>query len=381
MTIFHTDCKEWEGYKPCYSQKLGLTTGCENCQLYVPLQENILIIESGGLGSALRTSIVAKAIKQHNPNARIQWLTNEQVVELVRYNVPSIDRAYPTAWESLSVLKGQIFTQVINFESNPLYLAFAKELSGRKFGFMMNEFGNLAPSSEYSDEFLRLQTDDRFRRRKNKKSMQQILLETAGLKWLEQPYDLVTRPEDDKWAQDFLEGLTITRGRLIGLNIGSSQKHDAKRWPPEYFYQLAKLCQEYHPEWKLLVLAGPEDADAYDVISGLNQSEQLGNLIFTGYGNTMSQFISLVNCISIVVSADTFGLHVALGLGKKAISLWGPQPENETYAYGCEKKVSLNLGCAPCFAGHLEKCTNPDSLQCMRGISALTVYQALEGEI
>lgn len=382
MKVFQTDCREWEGYNPCRKQKSGMTEGCEWCQFYASIQENILIIEAGGLGSALRTSVVAKELKEKNPNARIQWLTNEQVVELVKSNIPSVDRVYPTTWESLIILGGQAFTQVINFESSPLYLALVNDLPLKKRGFVMDELGNLAPASRSAEEFLWLQTNDQFRRRENKKSMQQILLETAGLEWREQTYDLATRPEDDKWAKAFLESLGLTERRnLIGLNVGSSQRHNAKRWPPERFHELAKLCRASHPEWKFLILAGPEDVGAYEAVAALNQNESMDNLLFTGYDHTMSQFISLVNRISMVVSADTFGLHVALGLGKRAISLWGPQPKNETYGYGKEIKVSLGLECAPCFAGKPEKCTNPNTLQCMRGIGALMVYQSLEREL
>jgi len=357
-----------EGYKPCRKQE-----GCEECQFYAPIKEDILIIEAGGLGSALRTSVVIKELKKRNPNARIQWLTNEWVVELASGNVPSVDKVYPTTWESLMILGGQAFTQIINFESNPLYLAFVKGLPTKKMGFVMNEFGNLALASRSADEFLWLQ---------NKKSMQQILLETAGLQWQGQLYDLITSLTDDEWAQVFLKNLgLVEESILVGLNIGSSQRHSAKRWPPEHFHDLAKLCWVSHPEWKLLILAGPEDVDAYEAVVALNRNEPTGNLLFTGYNHTVSRFISLVNNIPLVVSADTFGLHVAIGLGKKTISLWGPQPENETYGYNKENKVSLSLECAPCFAGKPERCVNPNTLQCMQEISAQSVFQALEQEI
>lgn len=382
MRVFRTDCREWQGYKPCSKQKAGLVEGCESCHLYTPIQENVLIVEAGGLGSALRTSVVAKEIRRRSPNARIQWLTSEQSVELVEKNIPSVDRVYPTTWESLMILGAQAYSQIINFESNPLHLAFVGDLLLKKRGFAMNELGNLVQASRSAEEFLWLQTNDQFRRRENRKSMQQILLETAGLKWQEQSYDLVMRPEDDRWAQTLLESKGIAETDvLVGLNIGSSQHHSAKRWPPLCFYELAKQCQEHHPEWKLLVLAGLEDVDVYDAIFGLNEAKPLGNLVFTGYENTMSQFISLVGRIPLVISADTFGLHVALGLGKKTISLWGPQPENETYGYGRERKISLGLDCAPCFAGRPERYTNPNTLQCMRGISVSMVYQILEQEL
>lgn len=379
VKVFQTDCKEWQGYKPCSRQKQGLAKGCDQCHFSAPIQENILVIEAGGLGSALRTSIVMKELKVRRPNAQIQWLTTEQSVELAQ-NIPSVDRAYPTTWESFAILGAQVYSVVINFESNPLYLAFVSKLPFEKRGFMMNGFGNLIMASSSAEEFLWMQTNDHFRRRENQKSMQQILMETAGLEWREQTYDLVTHPEDDKWARAFLsaEGIVET-GMLIGLNIGSSLRHNAKRWPPQYFYELSKLCRERHPEWKLIILAGPEDVDAYQAIVELSRKE---DMVFSGYWNTLSQFISLVNRIPIVVSADTFGLHVALGLNKKALSLWGPQPKYETHHYhGDGKKISLDLECAPCFAGKPERCSNPNALQCMRGISAKMVFDILEQEL
>lgn len=379
MKVFRTDCKEWQGYKPCSKQKQGVTEGCNQCRFYAPIQENILIIEAGGLGSALRTSIVMKELKTQNPDVHIHWLTTEQSVELAR-NIPSVDRAYATTWENLFILGAQTYDLVINFESNPLYLSFVSKLPFEKRGFTMNGFGNLITASSLAEEFLWMQTNDHFRRRENRKSMQQILLETVGLEWKEQGYDLVTKLEDDTWARAFLtaEGVAET-DTVIGLNIGSSLRHNAKRWPSQYFYELSKLCRERHPEWKPIILAGPEDIDAYEAIVELGKKDQM---VFSGYWNTMSQFISLVNRIPFIVSADTFGLHVALGLGKTSISLWGPQPKHETYHYfGGGKKVSLDLECAPCFAGKQERCSNPNALQCMRGISAKMVFDILEQEL
>lgn len=381
MRMFQTDCKEWQGYKPCIKQKQGLTAGCAQCPLFASIRKNILIIKAGGLGSALRTSVVMKELKAHNPSARIQWLTSEQSVELAG-NIPSVDRVYATTWENMTILGAQAYSLVVNFESSPLYLAFVSNLLLKKRGFAMNELGNLTQASSSAKEFLWLQTNDAFRRRENKKPMEQILLETAGLEWCEQGYDLITKPEDDVWAQDFLttQGVAETNF-LIGFNIGSSLRHSAKRWPPQYFYELAKLCRERRPEWKLIVLAGPEDIDVYEIFAGLNQNGPLENCTFSGYGNTMSQFISLVNRIPIIVSADTFGLHVALGLGKKAVSLWGPQPKHETFHHGRGVKISLDLECAPCFAGTQERCLNPNALQCMQGISPEMVFDALTREL
>ncbi|MCL5774994.1 MAG: hypothetical protein M1333_02150, partial [Patescibacteria group bacterium] len=54
-----------------------MVKGCENCIYYNPVLGNVLLVEAGGLGSILRTSVVSKEIKNKHPNFRIQWLTHE----------------------------------------------------------------------------------------------------------------------------------------------------------------------------------------------------------------------------------------------------------------------------------------------------------------
>jgi heptosyltransferase-2 len=379
MSGFLCDCKEWEGYRPCRRQKGGQAGSCNDCRDYSPIRRNVLIIEAGGLGSVLRTSVVAKEMRKKYPDSKIQWLTSDRNLELLA-SIPSVDRSYASTWESLIILGAQAYDVVINFESNPLYLAFASNLRAReRFGFIMNDVGNLKEASGFSKTLLRLQTHDAFRRRENQRSMQQMLLESVGLEWAGQNYDLVTTDADDKWAKTLLEDKDIAKGDVVvALNVGSSIRHKAKRWPPSRFYELAALCEEKHPDWKLLVVAGPEDIDAYGEIMGLHREEPLGNIAFLGCQNTISQFISLIRRISVMVSADTFGLHVALALDKPAVSLWGPQPKNETYSYGKELKVSLDLDCAPCFAGSPDQCASDRHLLCMDGIDAKSVLVVLE---
>lgn len=386
MEKFKEDCKNWLGGKPCQKQKEDSTNNCAECVHYSPLLGNSLIMEAGGLGSVLRTSAVSKEMKSQQPEMQVQWLTRKEDVELLD-NVTSVDNII-TAEESSSlfILQAQEFDKIINFESSPLYLALAKILKSKeKAGFEMNKYGKLITSSEQSKEFLRLQTDDYFRKRLNDKSMQQILLEVAGFEWKEQNYDLITKKHDDAWAQQFLyEKIGISdkdNPKIIGLNIGSSRRHDAKRWPVENFFTLAQEFQRNYPDWKLAILAGPEEKDLYKKLEKMQSEMSLKNIIFTGYKNSISQFISLMNNIPIIVSADTFGMHAAIGLGKNVVSLHGPQPQQEVYLYGKGTKVHLNMECAPCFASKIDKCVNSQRLQCMRSIDVQTVKAALENEI
>src|SRR3990167_6780244 len=256
---FHNDCRYWEGYRPCINQKQGLSTGCDGCSLYSPISDNYLIIEAGGLGSILRTSVLSKELKRQNPASQVQWLTHPSGQELLK-NIPSVDGSINSEdCLALIALQGQTFTHVFNFESAPLFLSLTNTLkASQKTGFYMNEVGKLI-ATEDAEYFQRLQVNDNFRSIGNQKSMQQIILETAGMTWEGQNYDLSTNPIDDVAAQQVVRGLGLPDRPLVGLNIGSSAKHNAKQWPIENFYQLAKI----NPGNNHLVLAGPEEESIY----------------------------------------------------------------------------------------------------------------------
>lgn len=382
LELFSHDCVEWRGYVPCESKKQGLTKSCVACNYYSPIKVNSLIIEAGGLGSILRTTPVAREILKQFPFAQVQWLTHSQGAELLA-NVPSVHKAIIANGEHHSILQAQSFNAVYNFDHDPKFLALMTSLDAQnKFGFTMTRFGKLAASEPRACEMLRLQTDDQYRRRVNSKYMQQILLETGGFEWKEQEYDLVTKRSDDEWAQRLLYKSGVfadgARQKIVGLNIGSSRKHNAKRWSPENFYILAEDFGRRRPDIKFVVLAGPDDHDAYQEIVCRQQSEPLDNLFLLGDSQSISQFISLVGKLSLVVSADTFGFHVAVGLRKPTIVLCGPQPYGELSLYGRGTAIHTGLECSPCFASQVDRCTNSEPLACMKGITVQAVVRELE---
>ena len=226
---------------------------------------------------------------------------------------------------------------------------------------------------------LRMQTDDDFRKKDNSLPIQAYLLQVAGFEWNEQTYDIVTKLEDDEWARTVLYSTCgKSNGKFIGLNIGSSARHDAKRWPVENFYALASRLQKRHPKMQFLVLAGPDERLEYEKLYNLNMAEPIKNLHFIGWQQSMSQFISLVNLMDALITADTFGMHVGVALNKRIIALHGPQPENDTYLYGRGIKINLRLKCSPCFAAHFDSCRNEQKLRCMHGIDIVAVEETMD---
>lgn len=292
-------------------------------------------------------------------------------------NTTSVDRVLLKTSDLFQILDAQFFDMIINFESNPVFLSFVKTLKAKKkFGFKINNFGNLEPCQVLSHEFLKLQTNDDFRKKQNQKSMQQILLETCGLKYTGQNYDIIVNKEDELWSKKMISKFT-TSEKIIGFNIGTSEKLKTKRWDYKNFLILAKKLLRRLPEYKILVLAGPEDEEIYNSIENITHNEQFPNLILTGTNNSISQFISLVNRTKLVVSADTFGMHVAIGLNKKVIALFGPQPSQEIVLSGGGEKIVLDIDCVPCFKATPEQCVNNKQLRCMKEISPSLVFEKI----
>lgn len=384
--IFKHDCFHWVGRKPCAPQLEGRTPGCNKCPLYHQILGNVLIIEAGGLGSILRTTTVSKEIKRLHPSFVVQWLTNKKGAELLSKNVESIDRVLTFDNDSVQTLLGQKFNMVINFELVPRYLSLAKRIEAQnKFGYVMSNLGQIKTANDKANEFLRLQTDDHFRKKENDKPMQQILLEATGLTWRKQTYDLTSLKEDDNWAKGFFyeNGIDTNKGlvRVIGFNIGTSHKLKTKRWGPESFHQLAQMINKKFSTWKIMILAGPEDISQYESFKEINSNKPIDNLIFSGYSNPISKFISLIKNIPLIVSSDTFGMHVAIGLKKSVVALFGPQPSQEVCLYDCGQIVKLDLSCIPCFKGKPEQCSNVNRLACMQHLEPQLVFNELEKQI
>lgn len=88
--MFRTDCLHWEGYKPCKPIKNSLTRGCLECTQFQEVRENILILEAGGLGSIVRATGLAKALKEKSEGVKITWLTHQHGAELLAH-CPSVD--------------------------------------------------------------------------------------------------------------------------------------------------------------------------------------------------------------------------------------------------------------------------------------------------
>jgi heptosyltransferase-2 len=67
-------------------------------------------------------------------------------------------------------------------------------------------------------------------------------------------------------------------------------------------------------------------------------------------------------------------MHLAIGLKKKVIALFGPTCAQEIELYGRGEKVISSIPCAPCYRRHCEVSPN-----CMEAITAEEVMKKIKG--
>jgi heptosyltransferase-2 len=137
----------------------------------------------------------------------------------------------------------------------------------------------------------------------------------------------------------------------------------AKRWPPQYYAEIAQ--KKIEQDWQIWLFGSDRDKDIAEQIN--NETAGLCS-DFTGR-TSLAEAVDLMSLVDTVVTNDSGLMHVAAALDKKIIAVYGSSDPGFTPPLNAKAQViSLNLACAPCFkrecplypTGHEEntKCLN-----------------------
>lgn len=166
-----------------------------------------------------------------------------------------------------------------------------------------------------------------------------------------QPCLTVTQEQQAAARQKFLNG---NADRLLALCPGA-EYGGAKRWPAEYFAEVAK----YHIDQggQVILLGSGKDTPVTTEISSSVNSAACLDLA----GKTsLQEVLALLALAEQVVSNDSGLMHVAAAVGSPVIALYGSS--DPTYTPPLSDKaqiIHLGLQCSPCFKrecplGHLD---------------------------
>jgi heptosyltransferase II len=254
-----------------------------------------LIVNLGPSGDIVRTTVLHSELI-----GEIHWLTRKNYVDLLTSK--KINKIYTLeSEEDMVKIKDVEFDLVISLNEEIEALKEVNRLKIKKLiGVYLNDMGNIDYTNE-SKYWFDMSLISKFGKKKsdelkkiNKKSVPQMLVEMIGKKWKGQEYDLGIKPNN-----------VSKRIGLINVVTG--------KWPNKDWYGYEELRERLKK-------------DNYEVE-------------FLGMKPSIKDHIEDINNCELVVCGDTLGMHVALALKKKVITIFNCTSPDEIYDYGRMIKI------------------------------------------
>ncbi len=155
------------------------------------------------------------------------------------------------------------------------------------------------------------------------------------------------------------------RHRLVLLNPNASDLVVARRWPSEYFIELAWGLLE-HPDVLIVFTGAPDERPAIEQLAAQLNSERA--LIMAGR-TTLPQLIDLYNVSHLLVTNDSGPAHFASLTDIPVLVLFGPETPGIYGPLGPGvESVYLKLACSPCVSSYNQKLSPCTDNQCLKRI-------------
>ena len=378
------DCKRFGGYKPCFPYK----TCYEGCaRPDKPFGTKILIINLDAMGDVLMTTAQLAAVKRKYPESYIAWITLRSATPLLAGN-PFIDDVFAWDAESFLILEQMKFDLVLNADKSRRSAALAMKLGAKeKLGFGLNANGQIIPLNEEAVYNFKLGVDDYLKFRINKRTGQDILAETFRLPYKRDEYVLQLSEEETSATAAYRGSKGIGKtDTVIGFNTGCSNLYPNKKMTIEQHLELIEKFSA-HGNIKMLLLGGREDSERnqkiYDTATERNPG-LLTRLFNTPTEGGLRQGMIYENAADIVITGDSYGMHLAIALRKYVLVWFGVSCWSEIDLYERGRKfIPLTnrtaeevLFCSPCWR---KKC--PYELECLKLIDISGIYDSVMEQI
>ncbi|MCX5709130.1 MAG: glycosyltransferase family 9 protein [Candidatus Omnitrophica bacterium] len=351
------------------------------------MYKRILVINPFGIGDVLFTTPLVRALEENYPHCFIGYWCNERVKTILENN-KNIDRIFAlsrgdlkkifarswfegiaAAIKLFSQIKGCKFDTAFDFSLDHRYGLVAR-LAGIKTSIGYNYKGR--------GRFLTQRIGLEGYQNKHVVEYYSDLLRFAGISGKSKNLELTVSDENLKKAEDLLRSRGIRKGDLaIGIapGAGASWGRDAgyKHWPALKFAQVAdSLAKDLVAKVVILGDTGEEAIADVVINAAANQPIDL-----TGK-TTLDVLPGVIKNLKVLICNDGGPLHMAVALGVKTVSIFGPVDElvYGPYPPSPEHKVlKWDMKCRPCYKNFRMSACDKDR-ECLRSIS---VEQVLAG--
>ncbi len=261
-------------------------------------------IDAGNrFGEVLRSTVLLNLYQKDH----VTWLVDEKAYPILKNN-PTISRILIYNLSSVLQLQAEQFDTVINLEQVPGLCALADQVRAwRRYGFRFDATTGQAEARDGAHDALNPCNEDQ-PKRNDGRYWQEHLFEMVGQQWRGEEYVFGYSPRSREQYD-------------IGFNFRVDNKWPSTAWPTESWRQVeSQLGKDYSISWQ----------------QGLND---------------MEQYFDWIHRCRLIVTNDSFGLHLAIALKKKIVALFSSTGHRDLCLYGRGTVVSAgNCLCSdyPC---------------------------------
>ncbi len=240
-----------------------------------------------------------------------------------------------------------------------------------KIGFGLNKEGQIIPLNKEAEYSYLLGLDDNLKFSVNKKYGTEILQEAMKLTFRRDAYALILSDEEKKYCEQYAKEVGLNGNNVIvGFNTGCSYLYPNKKMTiGQHVALIEKLSAMKGID--LVLLGGPEDTERNaEIVRRVGKK-----VVSTPTAQGVRRGICYENICDVIITGDSFGMHVAIGLKKYVIAWFGLScwSEIDLYDRGV-KLIPEGLHCAPCW-----KKDCPYDLECIQMIDLEGIVRAVEG--
>jgi lipopolysaccharide heptosyltransferase I len=331
----------------------------------------ILILKPSSLGDVVQALPVLRLLKRHFPSSEIHWWIESRFAGLLEDD-PDLSglvrferrrwaaaRHWPELWRSVLGLREQRFDWVIDLQ------CLARSAT---MGWLAN--GDFFIGLDETREGARGFYDLAVPRPEGTPHAVDRYLAVLDRLGVPRHWNFDWLPARPGIAAEVARRWPATRGRWVILQPGARWPN--KRWPVEYFSELARLLAGHFPEHRFAILGAAEDHPLGETIARAAPEQCLD---LTGR-LTLPEMIEWIRLSELMVTNDTGPMHVAAALGKRLVALFGPTDPRRTGPYGqLDHVLRLDLPCSPCLK---PRCAYFQPFECLRGLKPAVVLEAVE---
>lgn len=367
-------CKKFSGYKPCEPYKNCFEDGCADESDETRMGIKILIISLDALGNVLLNTATLTSIKRKYPVSTIYWLTMPNAEKILQNN-NLIDKIFVWTDEHRMILRNIEFDVMLNGDKSLYACAFANEVKAKKkLGFLLNENGKIIPANYSAMYSYKLGLNDEMKFRKNTRTGVEMIHEVFELDFNKDGYIYNFTEEEKEFIKNYKKEVKYNQEKIYaGFNTGCSELFPNKKMTVEQHIEIIKnLIKD--DKFVFVLLGGREDTERNQQIYSAFTDKQKKNIINTPTTLGIRRGACFMDIADIVVSGDSFGMHLAIAL-KKFIIVWfglSCWSEIELYDKGI-KLIPEGLKCAPCW-----KRVCPYNLECIKMIDLNSIVKIIK---